>query len=38
MQSIPHAPEEQPDLEGDVLLNIASGDTAALWRMPFATP
>lgn len=36
--SAPYGLEEFPDLEGDVLVNIASGDTAALWRMPFDTP
>lgn len=34
----PYGMEEVPDLEGDVLVNIASGDSAALWRMPFDTP
>jgi hypothetical protein len=36
--SAPYALEEFPDLEGDVLVNIASGDESSLWRMPFDTP
>jgi len=34
----PYGLEEFPDLEGDVLVNIASGDETSLWRMPFDTP
>lgn len=34
----PYGLEEFPDLEGDVLVNIASGDSASLWRMPFDVP